>query len=59
MLYLGLIIILTMKRWKVVIIYLGNTLEVIIEAKSYSEAHISAERIYFGGIVKNISEINS
>lgn len=48
-----------MKSWKVVIIYLGNTIEVVIEAKSNVEAGISVERIYTGCIVKLITEINS
>lgn len=52
-----LLTILIMKSWKVVINYFGDTLEVIIEAKSYAEACLSAERIYSGCTINEISEI--
>jgi hypothetical protein len=48
-----------MKRWKVVINYIGKIIEVIIEAKSSFEASLSTEKIYAGCTVKNIYEINS
>lgn len=54
---LVLLTILIMKSWKVVINYFGNIFQVIIEAKSYAEACISAERIYSGCIINEISEI--
>lgn len=48
-----------MKSWKIVICHLKKTFEVVIEAKSNTEACASVERIYTGCIVKLITEINS
>ena len=46
-----------MKNWKVIIEHKNKTLEVIIEAKTYSEAYIKAEIKYLGCVVKSVSEI--
>jgi hypothetical protein len=48
-----------MKSWIVIINHQGNTLELKIEAESYSEARLSAERIYAGCAVKDILEASS
>ncbi len=48
-----------MKGWKALIEYNGVTIELRIEARSYSEACLAVERMYPGCIVKSISEIHS
>jgi len=46
-----------MKNWKVTIEHKNKTLEVTIEAKTYSEAYIKTEIKYFGCVIKSVSEI--
>jgi hypothetical protein len=48
-----------MKKWKVTIELEGKVLEVITEAKFYSEAYISTELKYPGCIIKSVSEIRT
>jgi hypothetical protein len=48
-----------MKNWKVTIEYKNKTIEVIIEAKTYSEAYIKTEIKYFGCVIKSVSEIRN
>lgn len=46
-----------MKKWKVIIEYQGRVLEIIIEAKYYSDAYVNAETKYPECRVRSISEI--
>jgi hypothetical protein len=46
-----------MKRWKIIIEYKGNTMEIIVDAKFYSDAYLEAERKFPGCIIKSILEI--
>lgn len=48
-----------MRKWKVIIEHEGYLLELIIEAKYYSDAYIDAEKKHPGCIVKSIFEIRS
>jgi hypothetical protein len=48
-----------MKSWKVVINYLGNILEVKIEARSYADVYVKVRKEYPDCIVKSISEKKS
>jgi hypothetical protein len=48
-----------MKNWKVVIEYEGNTLELFVEGKFYSDAYVYAEINYPGCTVVSIKEIHS
>jgi hypothetical protein len=46
-----------MKNWKVKIEYKNKTMEIILQANTYSEAYIAAEMKYAGCVVKSVSEI--
>jgi hypothetical protein len=46
-----------MKRWKVIIELQNKTLEVLTEAKTYSEAYINVEIQYPGCKIKSVSEV--
>jgi len=46
-----------MKNWKIKIEYNNKTIEILIEARTYSDAYISAEIKYPGCVVKSVSEI--
>lgn len=46
-----------MKNWKVKIEYKNKTIDVVIEAQTYSDAYIKAEIKYPGCVVKSVSEI--
>lgn len=46
-----------MKNWNVKIEYNNKTIEVLLEAKTYSEAYIAAEINYPGCVVKSVSEV--
>jgi hypothetical protein len=46
-----------MRSWKVIIEYEKEPLEIIVQAKYYSDAYIEVEKKYSGCIIKNVSEI--
>jgi hypothetical protein len=47
------------KRWKIIIEYKGEILEITTEAKYYSDAYIYAEMNYPGCTVRSVVEIRS
>jgi hypothetical protein len=46
-----------MKKWKIILEFEERTMEISIEASSYSNAFIESEKKYPGCVVKSISEI--
>jgi hypothetical protein len=48
-----------MKKWVVIIEYQNKELEVIIEAKYYSDAYINVEAEYPGCRIKRIFEVKT
>jgi hypothetical protein len=46
-----------MKKWNIIIEYLGRELEIKIEANYYSDAYVKAELKYPGCRILSISEI--
>jgi hypothetical protein len=46
-----------MKNWKITIEYKGKVMEIMVEAKLFSDAYVAAELKYPGCVVKSVSEI--
>lgn len=46
-----------MRKWKVIIEHEGQEIEIVTEARYYSDAYVEAETKYPGCRVKNITEI--
>jgi len=46
-----------MKNWRIKLEYQNRAVDIVIEAKTYSEAYINSSEKYPGCVIKSISEI--